>query len=111
MVVLSSHARQRDGLYSAVETGITFLSLSSLDFRILAAVPGIAGDLFRAAEVGKMKRVVDHQIKRRPFTDFAISGVLILSNVVNDGTGIESAEIVEQARIPVVSRIRAKSRS
>ena len=37
--------------------------------------------------------------------------VPILPNVVNDNTGIESAEIVEQARVPVVSRIRAKSRS
>ena len=37
--------------------------------------------------------------------------VPILPDVVNDSTGIESAEIVEQARVPVVSRKRAKSRS
>ena len=37
--------------------------------------------------------------------------VPILPNVVNDSTGIESAEIVKQACIPAVSRKRAKSRS
>ena len=59
-----------------------------------------------------MKRVVDHQIKGRPFTDFArFVLVPVLPNVVHDSTGIESAEIVEHARVPVVSRIRAKSRS
>ncbi len=37
--------------------------------------------------------------------------VPILPNVVNDETGIESAEIVKHARIPAVYRVRAKSRS
>src|SRR5262249_12305146 len=60
----------------------------------------------------KVKGVVQHQIKCRPFTDFArLVIVPILPNVVNDKTGIESAEIVKQARIPAVSRVRAKSRS
>ena len=59
-----------------------------------------------------MKGVVQHQIKCRPFTDFArFVLVPVLPNVVNDSTGIQTAEIVEQARVPVVSRIRAKSRS
>jgi len=59
-----------------------------------------------------VKRVVNYQIKCRPFTDFARFVIVpVLPNIVKDKTGIESAEIVEQARVPVVSRIRAKSRS
>src|SRR4029077_2590768 len=79
--------------------------------RILTRVLGITGN-WLGNPWWKVERVVDHQIKGRPFTDFAGCVLVpVLPDVVNDSTGIQTAEIVEQARVPVVSRIRAKSRS
>src|SRR6266446_1716358 len=63
-----------------------------------------------------MKRVVDYQIKCCPFANFARfrqvdETIIVLTNVVNGRAGIESAEIIKQARIPAVSRERAESDS
>ena len=79
------------------------LILADFHIRVLIHVPGITGNLLgnRRREV---KRVVNHQIKRRPFTDFALVDVIVLPNVVDDRTCIESAEIVKHACIPAVSR-------
>src|SRR5207237_3158945 len=84
---------------------VLLLAISHL--RILTRVLGITGN-WLGNPWWKVKRVVDHQIKGRPFTDFAGCVIVpILSNVVNDSTGIESAEVVKQSRVPVFSRIRA----
>src|SRR5438477_3807324 len=87
------------------------LSLAVFQLRVLAAVPGISGDFVLRRRSRQIKRVVDDQIQCRPFTDFASQApsVPILPNVVDDRAGIESAEIVKHARIPAVSRERAKS--
>src|SRR5262249_42278467 len=85
--------------------------LAVCHLNVLPRVLGIAwnwlGNFLR-----EVKHIVDDQIKGRPFKDSARPIIVqILTNVVNDNTGIESAEIVEDARVAVVSRIRAKSRS
>src|SRR5436190_3472889 len=89
------------------------LSLAVFQFRVLAAVPGISGDFVLRRRSRQIKRVVDDQIQCRPLTDLASQApsVPILPNVVDDRAGIESAEIVKHARIPAVSRERAKSGS
>ena len=86
------------------------LILAIFHIRVLTHVPGITWNLLgnRRREV---KRVVNHQIKRRPFTDFARGAIVpVLPNVVDGRAGIESAEIVKHACIPAVSRERAESR-
>src|SRR5262249_6785328 len=90
-------------------TAAFVLAVCHLD--VLPRVLGIAwnwlGNLLR-----QVKRIVDDQIKGRPFTDSARPIIVqILTNVVNDKIGIECVDIVEKARVAVVSRIRAKSRS
>jgi hypothetical protein len=59
-------------------------------------VLGIAGN-WLGNWLRELKRIVNYQIKCRPFTDFASMEeiVPILANVVNDKTGIESAEVVK----------------
>ncbi len=44
IVVLLSHALHPHGLYSAVDTGMTFLSLPLFHRRVLAAILGVASD-------------------------------------------------------------------
>src|SRR5947207_12932186 len=87
------------------------LSLAVFQLRVLAAVSGISGDFVLRRRSRQIKRVVDDQIQCRPFTDLASQApsVPILPNVVDGRAGIESAEIVKYARIPAVSRERAKS--
>src|SRR5438874_5140948 len=85
------------------------LSLAVFQLRVLAAVPCISGDFVLRRRSRQIKRVVDDQIQCRPFTDFArLKFVPVLPNVVDGRAGIESAEIVKYARIPAVSRERAK---
>src|SRR5437016_3837091 len=86
------------------------LSLAVFQLRVLAAVPGISGDFVLRRRSRQIKGVVDDQIQCRPFTDLAYEvSVPILPNAVDGRAGIESAEIVKHARIPAVSRERAKS--
>src|SRR5262249_9803219 len=85
--------------------------LAVCHLHVLPRILGIAwnwlGNLLR-----EVKRIVGGQIKGRPFTDSArLVIVQILTNVVNGNTGIESADMVEQAGVTVGSRIRGKSRS
>ena len=87
------------------------LILAVFHIRVLTRVPGITWNLL-GNRLREVKRVVNDQIKCRPFTDFARGAIVpVLPNVVNDETGIESAEIVKHACIPAVSRERTKSRS
>src|SRR5437773_11513456 len=87
------------------------LILAIFDLRVLTHVPSITWNLL-GNRLLEIKRVVNDQIKRRPFTDFARGAIVpVLPNVVNDETSIESAEIVKHACIPAVSRERTKSRS
>src|SRR5438552_15385769 len=87
------------------------LILAIFHIRLLTHVPSITWNL-PSNRLLEIKRVVNDQIKRRPFTDFARGAIVpVLPNVVNDETSIESAEIVKHACIPAVSRERTKSRS
>src|SRR5262245_17457868 len=86
------------------------LIVTTVCVRILAAVAGIARNFASGHGSRQVKGVVQHQIKCRPFSDFAIK-VPILANVMDDKSRIESAQVVKQARIPAVSRKRAESRS
>src|SRR5438128_11798263 len=70
--------------------------------RVLAAVPGISGDLVLRGRRRQVKRVVQNEIQCCPFTNFAARNttakggdaatVPILPDVVSDETGVESAE-------------------
>src|SRR5438552_14598070 len=86
------------------------LSLAVCHRDVLILILGIAGNLL-GGPLRKVKRVVDDQIQRRPFTDFAsrITIVAHLTNEVDGRASIKTAEIVKHARIPPVLRERAKS--
>ena len=105
MVVLLSHARHPHGIVTRGRDWHDVFVLAVFRPRVVTSVLGIAGN-WLGNRLREVKRVVDHQIKCRPFTDFArwITSVAHLTNEVDDRTGIETAEIVKQARIPAVLR-------
>ncbi len=66
----------------------------------------------------QVKRVVKNEVQCRPFTNFArltvtreVATLAHLTNEVNGRASVKAAEIVKHARVPAVSRERAKSRS
>src|SRR4029077_16344905 len=99
------------------------LVLSIRYFHVRAAIFGISGNFVLRRRSRQAKRVVQNKIQRRPFTNLARllradrRLLRILSDVMNDETGIDSAEprarwaVIEQARIRAVSRVGAKSHS
>src|SRR5207249_12263532 len=93
--------------YGRDRRDVFFLALCHL--RVFFLILGIAGN-WLGGPLRKVKRIVDDQIKCRPFTDFAritreYVTVRILPNVMNDRASINSAEVVKQARVPAVLRI------
>src|SRR5262245_20268979 len=76
------------------------LCLTVVQLRVPTRVLAITGNFVVSNRSGRCKRVVQNEIKCRPFTNFtarrAVSRnavtVPILPNVVNDDTGVESAQ-------------------
>src|SRR5438105_9294933 len=79
-------------------------------------VPGVAGNCL-GNRLREAKRVVNYQIKCRPFADltskFRVKEEQVghLTNEVDGRASIKAAEIVKHARIPAVFRERATPRS